>query len=83
MSEIYLHQIFGGRRTPSRNRLLSLCFGLHATLEETQTVLQHSGYAQLYPWVKRDSMLIYGVIHSMSAQQMNERLFGEGEETLF
>lgn len=83
MSEIYLHQIFGGRRTPSRNRLLSSCFGLHATLEETQMILQHSGLAQLYPRVRRDSMLIYGLIHEMTAQQMNERLFAEGEETLF
>lgn len=83
MSEIYLHQIFGGRRSPSRNRLLSLCFGLHATLEETQMILQHSGLAQLYPRVRRDSMLAYGLIHEMSARQMNERLFQEGEETLF
>ena len=28
MSEIYLHQIFAGRRNPSRNRLLCLCYGL-------------------------------------------------------
>ena len=32
MSEIYLHQIFAGRRTPSRNRLLCLCYGLGATV---------------------------------------------------
>ena len=36
MSEIYLHQIFAGRRTPSRNRLLCLCYGLEASIEETQ-----------------------------------------------
>ena len=29
MSEIYLHQIFAGRRNPSRNRLLCLCYGLY------------------------------------------------------
>lgn len=83
MSEIYLHQIFGGRRTPSRNRLLSLCFGLHASLDDTQKILRHCGLAQLYPRVRRDSMLSYGLVHEMTAQQMNERLFLEGEETLF
>ena len=36
MSEIYLHQIFAGRRNPSRNRLLCLCYGLGASVEETQ-----------------------------------------------
>ena len=27
MSEVYLHQVFSGRRNPSRSRLLCLCFG--------------------------------------------------------
>ena len=36
MSEVYLHQVFSGRRNPSRDRLLCLCVGLGATLEETQ-----------------------------------------------
>ena len=49
MSEIYLHQIFAGRRNPSRNRLLCLCFGLDASVEETQELLKLCGMAQLYP----------------------------------
>lgn len=36
ISEVYLHQIFAGRRNPSRNRLLCLCYGLNASLDETQ-----------------------------------------------
>ena len=47
MSEIYLHQIFAGRRTPSRNRLLCLCYGLGATIEETQELLRLCGIAEL------------------------------------
>ena len=35
MSEVYLHQVFSGRRNPSRSRLICLCFGLSATLDET------------------------------------------------
>ena len=49
MSEIYLHQIFAGRRNPSRNRLLCLCYGLEASVEETQELLKQCGMAQLYP----------------------------------
>ena len=49
MSEIYLHQIFGGQRTPSRDRLLSLCCAMDATLEETQEVLKRRSLARLYP----------------------------------
>ena len=32
MSEIYLHQVFSGRRNPSRHRLLCLCIGLGCSL---------------------------------------------------
>lgn len=35
MSEVYLHQVFSGRRKPSRDKLLCLCVGLGATLDET------------------------------------------------
>ena len=40
VSQVYLHQVFAGRRTPSRDRLLCLCFGLGASLEETQYLLR-------------------------------------------
>lgn len=36
ISEVYLHQVFSGRRTPSRDRLLCLCIGLGASTEETR-----------------------------------------------
>ena len=47
MSEVYLHQVFAGRRNPSRSRLICLCFGLSATLDETQELLKQGGFAQL------------------------------------
>ena len=34
MSEVYLHQVFSGRRRPSRDRLLCLCICMDASLEE-------------------------------------------------
>ena len=60
MSEVYLHQVFSGRRSPSRDRLLCLCLGLEATLEETQELLRQAGFAQLYPRHKRDAVISYG-----------------------
>lgn len=48
MSEVYLHQVFAGRRNPSRSRLLCLCFGLQTTVEETQELLKQCGFARLY-----------------------------------
>ena len=83
MSEKYLHQIFAGRRNPSRSRMLCLCFGLNASLEETQELLRLCGLAELYPKVRRDAIIIYGLLHGMDLFAVNDRLFSEDEETLF
>ena len=83
MSEVYLHQVFAGRRNPSRNRLLCLCFGLTATLEETQELLKQCGLAQLYPKNKRDAILLSGIVNGMDLFAVNDKLFAENEETLY
>lgn len=83
MSEIYLHQIFAGRRNPSRNRLLCLCYGLGASVEETQELLKLCGMAQLYPKLKRDAIIYYGLLHGLSLFEINDNLFDKNEETLF
>ena len=83
MSEVYLHQVFSGRRNPSRDRLLCLCIGLEATLEETQCLLKQSAYAQLYPKSKRDAIITYGILHHMELHAINDKLFAENEKTLF
>jgi transcriptional regulator with XRE-family HTH domain len=83
MSEVYLHQVFAGRRNPSRSRVLCICFGLNATLDETQELLKQCSLAQLYPREKRDAIVIYGLLHGMSLFEVNDKLFEEDEETLF
>ena len=82
MSEVYLHQVFAGRRNPSRDRLLCLCVGLDATLEETQRLLKQASYAQLYPKMKRDAIVSYGIVHHLSLDEINDHLFSENEKTL-
>lgn len=83
ISEVYLHQVFSGRRNPSRDRLVCICLGLGATLEETQELLKHAGYAQLYPRLKRDAIISHGLIHGTDLNEINDKLFAENEKTLF
>ena len=83
MSEIYLRQIFGGQRTPSRDRLLSLCCAMDATLEETQEVLKRSSLARLYPKNRRDAIILHGIAHGTPLREINDILFQEGEKPLF
>ena len=82
MSEVYLHQVFAGRRTPSRDRLLSLCIGLEATLEETQRLLKEAAYAPLYPRSRRDAIIAYGIARQKPLGEINDKLFAENEKTL-
>lgn len=83
MSEVYLHQVFAGRRNPSRSRIISLCFGLSATLEETQELLKQCSHAQLYAKNKRDAIIMYGLVNGLSLYDVNDKLFSEEEETLW
>lgn len=82
-SEVYLYQIFSGGRTPSRNRTLCLCIGMSCTLDETQKVLRESCLAQLYPKDRRDAIIIFGLSAGLTLSEVNDKLFTEGEETLF
>ena len=70
MSEIYVHQIFAGRRNPSRSRLICLCFGLGATLDETQELLRLAGLAPLYPRIRRDAIIIYGLVNGVGLHEL-------------
>lgn len=83
MSEVYLHQVFAGRRNPSQDRLLCLCVGLETSLEEAQQLLKLASYAPLYPRLKRDAIISYGIVHHMALGEINDKLFTENEKTLF
>lgn len=82
MNDIYVHQIFSGKRTPSRNKLLCICFGMHLSAEETQNVLKWCGFPVLYAKKRRDSVILYALYHKMSLMQCNEELYAIDEALL-
>ena len=75
MSEVYLHQVFAGRRNPSRDKLLCLCIGMELSFDETQELLKEAAYAQLYPRIKREAVIIHGIVHHTPLEEINDRLF--------
>ena len=83
MSEVYLHQVFSGRRRPSRDRLLCLCIGLDAGLEEANLLLKGMGHAPICPRLKRDAIISHGLLHRTPLAEINHKLFIENEKTLF
>lgn len=82
VSSVYLHQLFAGKRNPSRDRLLCLAIGMGSTFEDTQRLLRQSGFTELYARDKRDAIILYGITHQQKLQEVNDALFDQGENTL-
>ena len=62
--------------------LISICFGLGATLDEAQTLLRTASFGRLDPRNRRDSVVIYGLCHGVGNDEINEILYELGELTL-
>lgn len=82
MSEVYLHQLFSGRRKPSRDKLLCLCIGMELTIDETQRLLKEAAYAQLYPRIRREAIIYHGIVHHTPLDEINDKMFEENEKAL-
>ena len=82
VSEVYLHQVLAGKRSPSRDRILCLCIGLCAPVEEVQKLLRQAGFAPLDPRMSRDALILYGLARGQSLPQINGALLVQGEKTL-
>lgn len=62
---------------------LPCTYGLDASIDEAQELLKLCGMAQLYPKLKRDAIIYYGLQHGLGLFEINDKLFDENEETLF
>lgn len=71
----YVYDIFAGKKTPSRDKLLALCFALQFSDTQVQQLLNSTGYAQLYPRIERDSIILFAFSHHMSLFDANELLY--------
>ncbi len=78
----YFYEVIGGKRIPSKDKIIRLVLAMHLELEDCQTALKYCGYAPLYPRIKRDSLIIYAVTHKYSVFQAIELLNNSGEDSL-
>lgn len=83
ISLVYLHQVFAGRRTPSRDRLVGICLGLEASLDECQHLLRLGMCAPLCPLNRRDAVLIYCVVHRTPLKEAGTLLLQAQELPLY
>ena len=61
LDRTYVYQIFSGDKTPSRNKLIAIAFGLGLSDEETQRMLKLSGNRQLYVRDQRDALILFSI----------------------
>lgn len=68
------HQLFRGARKPSRDNVIRLAFGFGLTLEETQELLKSARKSPLYPKIKRDATILYGLAHHQTILEVQTSL---------
>ena len=81
LSGTYAYQIFDGRKSAGREKLIQLAFGFPLKLEETQRLLKLGGYSELYVKNKREAYIMYALEKGYDIQRLNELLFECGEKT--
>lgn len=78
----YGYQIFKGVKTPSRDKLIMLCIGIGADLNQTEKLLNSIKAAPLYAKDGRDAVIMFGILHRLSVIDINIMLFDRGFEVL-
>lgn len=82
MTRSYVYQIFSGEKTPLRDKLISIAFGLHLSDEEAQTMLKISKNRELYARDERDAIILFALQRNKSVCETNDLLFDHGFEML-
>lgn len=71
----YVYEILSGKKTPSRDKVLAICFAVPLSADETQQLLKSTGYPTLYARIERDSIILFALEHSLSLTDVNELLY--------
>lgn len=82
LDRAYVYQIFSGEKTPSRDKLLALAFGLKLSSREACRMLKISGNRDLYARDKRDALILFALQKNKSIFEVNDLLFRHHLATL-
>ena len=82
LSKSYTYQVLDGSRQPERHVVLRLAFSLGCSLKEVQHLLALSDNGILYPKIRRDAAIVFGIRQGYSLAEENEFLEKIGEQGL-
>ena len=74
----YGHQLFNGTRSPSRDKVLQLALGAGLGVPDTQKLLRAAGKSPLYPKLKRDAVILFGLQKGYSILAVQDTLSAYG-----
>ena len=78
----YPYQIFNGKKTASRDKLIQIAIGFPLTVEETQYLLRLGGHSELYVRNSRDAYIMFALEKRYGIAETNELLFNNGKKIL-
>ncbi|MDR1570735.1 MAG: hypothetical protein LBS72_09650 [Oscillospiraceae bacterium] len=78
----YVYQMAKGMRVPGRDMALRLAFLFGYGLDETQRLLRRLTKGALYPCVRRDAVIVFGLTHGWTLEQTESALLETGERSL-
>ncbi|MGN1421688.1 MAG: hypothetical protein ACI4XC_09250 [Eubacterium sp.] len=81
-SYVYFYDVISGKKIPTSDKIVRLILAMHLPLEDCQTALKYCGKSQLYPRIKRDSIIIYAITHGYTVLKTQEALIKAGESEL-
>ena len=82
LDKAYIYQIFAGKKNPSRDKLITIAFGMKLSEEETQRMLQLSGHRELWPKDERDALFLFAIQRGMSLEEIHTELERYGLDRL-
>ena len=74
LDEGYAQHIFGGRKNPSREKILSLALAMKLSPKETNYLLYYAGLNKLYARDERDAVIAFALETHKTVLQTNELL---------
>lgn len=78
----YYYEVIGGKKIPSRDKVIRLILAMHLSIEDCQKTLKICGLSELYPKFRRDSIIIYAITHNLTVYELNELLILQKENEL-
>ncbi len=76
------YKYLNGGRKMQRDILLKICIACSQNIEDTSYILKRFGFLELYPRIKREYIIMQGIISNFTIESINKELAKASENLL-